>query len=349
MLLVKTEKILGHSAVLNRLFGLTDRGALPHALLFAGPSDIGKFRVARRLAGYALPDFSEKIEKNACPEVVSVGDLWQMDTNEDWGKIAKTSNFSQKHRESDKKKTDSIGVEDVHAFLEPIFRTTDAPAKFVLLRDAERLTIEAANALLKVLEEPPEKTHFILTARHQRSLPETIVSRCQTFSFSLISREILRKFLLGKEVDESLQENLLTIAQGRSEVLFHLLEDADFLEQEQEEFQEIARFFFGKSLPERFKKAEFLAHPERLEIAENFLENMIRFARSLLVEKSAKKSLEIGSQIGFEKILEILEALFSAQKSFLANANRRLVLENLFLTLPQERGGEDAFLFSKKS
>lgn len=346
MLFVKSEKIIGHSAILERLFGLVDKGSLPHALLFSGPHGIGKFRIARRLAQYALPDFSEKIEKNACSEVISVGDLWRMDANDDWSEIAKTSNFPQKHRETDKKKTDSIGVDDVHAFLDPVFRTTDAPAKFVLLRDAERLTLEAANALLRVLEEPPAKTHFILTTRHEKALPETIVSRCQVFPFSLVPREILRKVLFEKNLEESLRDDFLTIAQGRSEVLFRLLEDSDFLEQEREEFQEIARFFFGKSLPECLKKAEFLAHPDRFEEAANFLENMIRFARSLLVEKSTQKSLEIASSLGFEKILEILEALFSAKRAFSANANRRLVLENLFLSLPREKEKNSIPFFS---
>src|SRR3990170_6472976 len=54
-----------------------------------------------------------------------------------------------------------------------------ASYKFILIHDAEKLTLEAANALLKILEEPPLHTHFFLSTEHQTAILPTILSRCE--------------------------------------------------------------------------------------------------------------------------------------------------------------------------
>ena len=326
-------KILGNKKILARLFSLAEAEKMPHAAIFLGPAKVGKFRAAREVAKKMYPAAAEKIEQNLCSDVISVSDLWQMGKKENFEEIAKTSNFSQKHRVDEKKRSDTIGVDDVKSFLEPLFRTTDAPVKIVILRDAERLTTAAANALLKTLEEPPAKTFFFLTATNEKKLPATILSRCQKFFFSLVSRGELCDFLREKEVDPALFDDLLAIAQGRPEILFRLLADADFFEKMRAEFQEIARFFAGKSVAEKLKKAEILANPA--ENPADFLENATRFARSLLVEKAAGKNLEIGEKLSFSELLTILDAISQTQKMLEKNANRRLALENLFLKFPE--------------
>ncbi|MGI5893924.1 MAG: ATP-binding protein [Candidatus Merdivicinus sp.] len=72
-----------------------------------------------------------------------------------------------------------ISVEQIRALREEIFiRPNESDYRVVLLEEAENMNIPAANALLKVLEEPPSYVIFLLTAGNERLLPETIVSRC---------------------------------------------------------------------------------------------------------------------------------------------------------------------------
>jgi DNA polymerase-3 subunit delta' len=71
------------------------------------------------------------------------------------------------------------------------------PWKVFVLADADMMTVEAANTLLKTLEEPPEMTVIILTTSRLSALPVTVVSRCQKIPFARLSREAVEKILLA--------------------------------------------------------------------------------------------------------------------------------------------------------
>lgn len=71
------------------------------------------------------------------------------------------------------------------------------PWKVFVLADADMMTVEAANTLLKTLEEPPDMTVIILTTSRLSALPVTVVSRCQKIPFARLSRETVERILLG--------------------------------------------------------------------------------------------------------------------------------------------------------
>jgi DNA polymerase-3 subunit delta' len=201
-------------------------------------------------------------------------------------------------------------------------------------RDADRMNMESANALLKTLEEPPANTVLLLTATHTKSLPDTIVSRCRVLSFSLHPQDILNKYLEQSAVPQQNHDHLLMIAQGRSEHLFRLLKDPDHLESEKKQFQEISRLFFLDDPFAKFVKAEELSAPEKQDELRVFLENFVRFLRSVLVEKSAEKPFDIAQRISFSHIAELFRELSNVQRGLRANANRKLLLEHFFFLIP---------------
>ena len=78
-------------------------------------------------------------------------------------------------------------------------RPYEAKKRVVLISEAQTLNAEAGNALLKVLEEPPEHTLIILTALNTANLLPTIVSRCQEIRFGPVSQENLMRLLLHEK------------------------------------------------------------------------------------------------------------------------------------------------------
>lgn len=92
----------------------------------------------------------------------------------------------------------AILVEQIRALREEIFiRPNESEYRVVLIEEADSMNLAAANALLKVLEEPPPYAVFLLTAKSRRSLPETIASRCMTVELFGVS---------GKDAEEWLRE-----------------------------------------------------------------------------------------------------------------------------------------------
>ncbi len=158
----------------RRLREAVEEGRLPHALLLAGPRGIGKGRLARVLIARYLCE-SPGAGEAACGACRSCR-LFLAGNHPDFVTI----------RPDPDKKTESIGVDAVReaqAFMDltPHYGT----GRCLVLEPADGLTEEAANGLLKTLEEPPPGALLILAARRLAPLPATIVSRCRRISLGV--------------------------------------------------------------------------------------------------------------------------------------------------------------------
>jgi DNA polymerase-3 subunit delta' len=165
-------EVLGNELVQRILYRAVDGGQLHHSLLFHGPEGVGKRRMALRLAMY-----------RCCPQREGGG--------KDCGGVCPScSRMAQgKHPDltelaPEEKLNGLIKIDPVTDLIRQAqFRPYEAPGRTFLFDGAERMTAEAANALLKTLEEPPSSSLFILIASRPDSLLPTIRSRCQGFRF----------------------------------------------------------------------------------------------------------------------------------------------------------------------
>ncbi len=181
--------------------------SFPHALLVTGDSGIGKYDFCRLLIQYLLchkPINSLPCDEcSACVQFKagSHGDFWTLDIPEE-------------------KK--SIGVGQIREMIEWVNLTHQSRQKKVLfIPDAKTMTLQAANALLKTLEEPPEDVVIILLVDHLKSLIATVRSRCQIISLIKPNKETLSQWYHELKSDwkvttdnplEKNQELLLSLA-----------------------------------------------------------------------------------------------------------------------------------------
>jgi DNA polymerase III subunit delta' len=172
------------------------QGRLPHALLFCGPEGIGKLAFAEALAGALLCERAGT--SGACGKCASCGWMGQ-GSHPDLRRLEpEILSESPDPEENSEKKKPSLEIKidqvrDIAGFI--AMTSHHGGAKVVLIRPAETLNINAANALLKNLEEPPAGTYFLLVAHRWHQLLPTIRSRCERVMLPAPDREAARRWL----------------------------------------------------------------------------------------------------------------------------------------------------------
>lgn len=177
---VTFDTVVGQETVIRILKGSVDTGRTSHAYLFAGPKGTGKTTVARILAK-ALncekgPNSRPCMECEHCRAITSGTDI-------DVIEIDAASNR---------------GIDEIRDLRESTrFVPANSRRKVFIIDEAHMLTVQAFNALLKTLEEPPDYVVFILATTEPQKMPETILSRCQRFDFKRISDAVMVEYLKG--------------------------------------------------------------------------------------------------------------------------------------------------------
>ena len=171
------KDILGQVDAIELICHAIRRERIPHAWLFTGQANIGKFKTAVALAQKLN---CSKISDDACGKCYFCLQI-------------KEENFPDFLVLRPEGKY--IKIDQIRKSLNWLNLHPDQAKKRVLILDgAENLGKEAANSLLKTLEEPPPNTIIILIALSKKQLPETIVSRCCQIRFRPLSRGLQNKY-----------------------------------------------------------------------------------------------------------------------------------------------------------
>ena len=179
------------------------RERMPHAYIFHGPNGVGKELLARGLAELLLCE--RPIEKkNDMGDSMRVGcgscedcRLLRSGTHPDWHLIYRQLNRDHPDAEARRRKGLDIGVDVLrHFVIDKVGHTPNrGRAKVFVIREADRITIQAQNALLKTLEEPPGTTFIILLVSSIERLLATTLSRCQCVGFDALPTAFVREQL----------------------------------------------------------------------------------------------------------------------------------------------------------
>lgn len=215
----ETEVLFGHEAAEKELAAALGGGAMHHGWLLTGPEGIGKAALAYKFAAYALALPGERSPSGETLDVPKASiAARQVRALSHPGLMVIRRPWNHK----DKRFAASIPVDEVRrlkAFLG--LRAADGAWRVVILDKADELNVNAANALLKALEEPPARTVFLLVSSEPGRLLPTIRSRCRALPLAPLSEEAARAAILqaltaaGKDAPEERQWSVLDkLAEG---------------------------------------------------------------------------------------------------------------------------------------
>src|SRR5437899_2915294 len=211
-------EVLGQEHVVRALVGSINESRLAHAFLFCGPRGTGKTSTARILAKMVNCEKAPTAEPcGTCEQCLRIRDGSHLDVVE----IDAASHG---------------GVDDARELRE---RAPTAPVmgreKVYILDEAQRLSREAFDALLKLFEEPPPSVRFVLATTEPHKMPATIVGRCQRFDFRRIGTEPLADLLEriaereGLKLTREAAEQLARQAEGSARDAESLLDQSAVL------------------------------------------------------------------------------------------------------------------------
>jgi DNA polymerase-3 subunit delta' len=216
----------------------------------------------------------------------------------------------------------------------------EAKTRIAILHDAQCLNPAAGNALLKILEEPPDLTVLVLIANQTQDLLPTIVSRCQQFRFNPISKAYLEKLLIDEHNLEADEARAIATMAGGSLSRAVAMHGENWMIRRNwvlEEMQMLSSRPIGHlmALAERFS-AEKEKIPELLEIIKAWLRDlvMVRFYPDKIMNQDLRQAIQKTSQdTKIDSLLSKIDLVQSTQNRIQANPNVRLLMEVMLMEL----------------
>ncbi|MDU2063852.1 MAG: DNA polymerase III subunit delta' [Sporomusaceae bacterium] len=322
------NSIIGHEREIAVLRKVLRQQAVAHALLFDGPVGIGKARIAAVLAKTLL---CESDQDEPCGHCLSCR-AFAAENHPDFIQVIPAGSSI---------KIDQIRQLQQEAALSPRF----GQRRVFLIDEAEKMTQQAQNSLLKILEEPPGSITFILVAQDLSLLLETIFSRCQRFHFSVISKSLLEAALCQEGWSRSEAQLAARLSQGS------VRRARELLSQEGRELRRVAADWLKQlfTLPQ----SKLLAHGEALAEALTPLtrSDFFYFCKLLLrdgilrelCDSGAYAKLAVSTEDNALPLLDRQQSVFvwermvfslqEAETALQKNGNPRIVFESLALSL----------------
>jgi DNA polymerase-3 subunit delta' len=247
------SEILGQEHIKNHLTRSADLGRIPHAQLFVGPEGSGTLPMAIAYAQYILCNNQNgensgvnescnlKFHKISHPDLhfvyptVSTEDVKtkpkSIDFIADWrqfvGQNPYGGLFDWYSVLGVQNKQGEIRVDDAQEILKSLaLKSYEGGYKIMIVWMADKMNTAASNKLLKLLEEPPEKTVFLLISENEEDIIQTIRSRCQVLHFIGLSEKVITEALVSREnIEPKLATKIAHQAQGNYNKALHLLKD----------------------------------------------------------------------------------------------------------------------------
>ncbi len=345
--------VVGHQAAIEVLQRSIYTGRLGHAYLLHGPPQVGKTTLARAFAqalncttSYGTPcgecRACRLIARGVHPDVRS---FEMLSVEEEEQAALEAEEQGERHTAKTR-----ISIEDIREQLirDASLLPYEARYKVYTIVGAENLSEEAADAILKTLEEPPAHVVLILTAPDPRLLHETVVSRCQQMRLGLVPVDEIEAFLVERQqVQEDDARLLARVSSGRAGWAIAAASQPALMEERRQALDWMAELP-GASRRQRFEVAEDLANEFRksrgkVAIA---MQYWVGWWRDVILARLGCGHLmsnidyrgeieEQASHLILAQARAGLRAVEEASANLRANVNPRLALEALMLALPR--------------
>jgi DNA polymerase-3 subunit delta' len=325
------ESIIDQEKPIRLLTTFLRKGTIPHALLFTGIEGVGKRTVALIFA-MACNCKGEKKHGKTQSNMIGPCGLCSA--------CRKIGSGNHPDILFIKPSGPYIRIDQIRALVATLsMKPYEAVQRVVIISDAQAMNPEAGNALLKILEEPPDRTILILTAPTSELLP-TIVSRCQNIRFNPISRKSIEEILIKNQgLRPGVARILATIANGSFSKAVSMHKN-NWLIKRNWLINELAGIS-ARPIGSLLAFAEKLS--ENKDTLQDSLEMMTMWFRDLAVlgyspDKIINKDKldqihQAAKNMLTESLLLKIDAIQSAKKKIRSNANLKLTLEVLAFRL----------------
>lgn len=324
------SEILGHEQIIEHLQNAIQMKKVSHAYILDGEEGAGKMMLAR---AFAQTLQCERGGTEPCGECHSC-------------KQALSGNQPDIITVSHEKPA-SIGVEDIRGQLcgDIQIKPYSSPYKIYIVDEAEKMTVQAQNALLKTIEEPPAYGVILLLTTNADAFLPTILSRCVTLKLRPVKSEVIRAYLMEKYQIPDYQADVCTaFARGNVGKAQRLAQSEQFAELK-EHLIHLLRHLRDMEIYE-LTEAVRSASEYKAEIGD-YLDLMALWFRDVLLFKATRQieGLVFAEEIGdisaqaqkssYEGLERILKALEKAKVRLKANVNFELTMELLMLTIKE--------------
>lgn len=303
------KEFIGFENIINGFMKRADNNTLSHAHLIVGPDGIGKSILAKIFALKIL----------------------RKDKEADYIDII---NYSPKKA--------SFGVDDVRNIIEEVSKKPyEGNEKVIIIHEGDKLTIQAQNALLKTIEEPPKGVFIILLSESLELLLDTIKSRCQVYKLTPLNKEHMLSFI--KKINITQEEGILSALAyaegipGRAERILH--------DENLENLRNLVIKLFNEVInkdincivqyEEKFDKFKD-EKEEILSVIASFIRDIIIYKeledKNILINVDKGKDIsKLSSALSYKKLNSMLGYVEEARKNFISNVNYSMTMSVMLI------------------
>lgn len=324
------KDVVGHKDIIKYIHNAVEENKVSHAYILNGERGSGKKMLATLFATTLLCEKGGADPCNVCHSC----------------RQAESGNHPDIIRVNHEK-PNSISVEDIRQQVnnDIQIKPYQGPYKIYIISEADLMTVQAQNALLKTIEEPPEYAVIFLLTENADVLLPTITSRCVMLKLRNIRDTLIRKYLMEiMEVPDYKADMCTAFAQGNMGRAI-MLANSEYFNEIREEAVQLLKYINEMDISEIVKAIKKIS-TYKLEVGD-YLDIIMIWYRDVLLYKATKETdrvvfkdqlsfiKERAKKSSYEGIELILESLEKAKQRLKANVNFELVMELLLLTIKE--------------
>lgn len=364
------DDVIGQQEAKNRLKQLVSENRVPHAMLFTGPLGSGKLALAIAFASYLLnpegnpnyrnakamldnfehPDLHFTYPTIKLPSMTSDYKPISDDFAQEWHSlITKTQYITIAQwtaQIGDDKKRAIITAGESESLIHKLsIKSSQGGYKISIIWLPELMNLECANKILKLLEEPPQGTIFLMVSEEPEKLLETIRSRTQRFDVKRIETEDIRQALITQRgIGEEDAQRISRIAHGNWNEALKALDAGNEERQFLDMFETLMRLCYMRRVKDlkkwtdavaaygRDKQRRMIAYFQR-QVRENFIYNFRNADLNYQTQEEAGFSRNFARFINEGNVIGINDLLQRAYRDIGQNANAKIVFFDLALKM----------------
>lgn len=306
--------IIGHNNIRSYFNDAVEKGTLSHAHLIVGDNGIGKSIIAKELA-------IKLLNKSEIKQYVDIIEF----------KIAKN------------KKT--IGVDEIRSIIEETGkRPFEGDKKVIIIYEGHKITVQAQNAFLKTIEEPPKGVYIIILCENYDMILDTIKSRCQIHKLNKLNAHEMEAFIDRRypSLTKEEKETLLSFADGVPGRCEYFMEN--------EQFKSIRNTTVKLLIDiNNASESEFQHYSDFLmkykDMSEEILNSLLSYIRDIIIYKDTGKKeyvinkdkleyiLECCGYFSYNKLEQMIKVIDSTRKSLISNVNSALIFDVMLINM----------------